>query len=53
MDEAHLGRVADPAGGAYYLESLTDEIARAAWAVLQKIEAGGGVAAEGIPYLPV
>ena len=44
MDEAHLGRVADPAGGAYYLESLTDEIARAAWAVLQKIEAGGGVA---------
>jgi methylmalonyl-CoA mutase len=44
MDEAHLGRVADPAGGAWYLESLTDEIARAAWGVLQTIEAAGGVA---------
>ena len=40
--EAVLGRVADPAGGAYYIEALTDSIAREAWKLLQEIEAGGG-----------
>lgn len=45
MEEAHLGRVADPAGGSWYLESLTDELARAGWAAFQAIEAEGGVAA--------
>lgn len=45
MEEAGLGRVADPAGGAWYLESLTDELARAGWAVFQAIEAEGGAAA--------
>ncbi|OYX02734.1 MAG: methylmalonyl-CoA mutase [Caulobacter vibrioides] len=39
----HLGRVADPAGGAWYLDSLTDQLARAAWASFQAIEAAGGV----------
>ena len=43
MDEAHLGRVADPAGGAGYLETLTDQLARAGWAAFQAIEAEGGV----------
>lgn len=28
MEESHLGRVADPAGGAWYLDTLTDQIAR-------------------------
>jgi methylmalonyl-CoA mutase len=45
MEEANLGRVADPAGGAFYLESLTDELARAGWAAFQAIEAEGGAAA--------
>jgi methylmalonyl-CoA mutase len=45
MEEANIGRVADPAGGAFYLESLTDELARAGWAAFQAIEAGGGAAA--------
>jgi methylmalonyl-CoA mutase len=45
MEEAHLGRVADPAGGAWYLESLTDALARAGWASFQAIEAAGGLAA--------
>lgn len=40
--ETHLGRVVDPAGGAYYVEALTDRVARAAWAVLAEIEAAGG-----------
>ncbi|MFN3858066.1 MAG: methylmalonyl-CoA mutase family protein [Caulobacter sp.] len=42
MEEANLGRVADPAGGAAYLETLTDQIARAAWGGFQAIEAEGG-----------
>lgn len=45
MEEAHIGRVADPAAGAGYVEALTDEIARAAWAQFQAIEAAGGLAA--------
>lgn len=43
MEEANLGRVADPAGGAAYLETLTDQIARAAWSRFQAIEAEGGL----------
>lgn len=43
MEEAHLGRVADPAAGSGYIEALTDEIARAAWAEFQAIEAEGGL----------
>lgn len=45
MEESHLGRVADPAGGAWYLDQLTDDLARAAWAKFQAIEAAGGLAA--------
>ena len=45
MEEAHVGRVADPAAGAGYVEALTDEIARAAWAQFQAIEAKGGIIA--------
>jgi methylmalonyl-CoA mutase len=43
MEEAHVGRVADPAAGSGYIEALTDEIARAAWAEFQAIEAAGGI----------
>jgi len=42
LDESNLGRVADPAGGSWYVESLTDELARAAWAWFQEIERAGG-----------
>lgn len=45
MEESHLGRVADPAGGAWFLEALTDRLARTAWAKFQAIEAAGGLAA--------
>jgi methylmalonyl-CoA mutase len=45
MEEAHVGRVADPAAGSGYVESLTDQLARAAWAKFQEIEAAGGLAA--------
>jgi methylmalonyl-CoA mutase len=45
MEEAHIGKVADPAAGAGYVEALTDQIARTAWAEFQAIEAAGGLAA--------
>ncbi|THD79431.1 MAG: methylmalonyl-CoA mutase [Phenylobacterium sp.] len=45
MEEAHVGRVADPAAGSGYVEALTDEIARAAWTEFQAIEAAGGLIA--------
>ncbi len=40
--EAMLGRVADPGAGSYYIEVLTDSLARESWKLLQQIEAGGG-----------
>lgn len=45
MEESHLGRVADPAGGAWYLDTVTDQLAQAAWGGFQAIEATGGVVA--------
>jgi methylmalonyl-CoA mutase len=41
-EEAHLNAVADPAGGSYYIEALTASLAREAWKLFQRIEAGGG-----------
>ncbi|MFN9711864.1 MAG: methylmalonyl-CoA mutase family protein [Alphaproteobacteria bacterium] len=43
MEEAHIGKVTDPAAGSGYIETLTDQIARAAWTRLQAIEAAGGL----------
>ena len=44
-EECHLGQVADPAGGSWYVEKLTADLAARAWAVFQEIEAAGGVVA--------
>lgn len=44
-EESHLGRVIDPAGGAYYFEARTDALARAAWARFRAIEERGGARA--------
>ena len=44
-EESHLGKVADPAGGSWFVERLTNDLARAAWKELRSIEAGGGVVA--------
>lgn len=40
--EAHIGRVVDPAGGAWFIEELTEKMARAAWSYFQEIERAGG-----------
>lgn len=42
LEESHLGRVLDPAGGSWYVESLTDALADSAWSVLQSIDRAGG-----------
>lgn len=44
-EECHLDGVADPAGGSYYVEALTDAIAREAWKLFQQVEQRGGFAA--------
>ncbi|HEY0167076.1 MAG TPA: methylmalonyl-CoA mutase subunit beta [Jatrophihabitans sp.] len=44
-DESGLGRVLDPAGGSWYLESLTEQLAEVAWSKFTAIERGGGVVA--------
>lgn len=43
--ESHVAKVVDPAGGAYVVEQLTDDLAQAGWAELQSIERAGGVLA--------
>ncbi len=44
-EESNLGRVEDPAGGSWYVETLTDDVAKAAWSRVQELEAAGGMAA--------
>jgi len=44
-EESFLGAVRDPAGGAHYVEARTEQIAEAAWKVMQGIEAEGGLVA--------
>ena len=41
-EESHFNRVVDPAGGSYYIESLTKAIAEQAWALFLKTEDEGG-----------
>ena len=40
--ESHFDQVIDPAGGSYYIESLTSSIAKEAWALFREIEEKGG-----------
>lgn len=42
-EEAHLGQLIDPAGGSYYVEQLTAEVAQKSWALFQEIEKLGGM----------
>lgn len=45
MHETGVGNVADPLGGSYYVEALTDEIERRAVAVMNDVREAGGVIA--------
>ena len=51
-EEFHFTATADPAGGSWFVERLTDELARQAWTLFQQIEKEGGLAAalrRGVP----
>ena len=41
-EESHLDKVADPAGGSYYVETLTVSIAKEAWKLFLEVEDKGG-----------
>jgi len=43
-EEAHLDKVADPAGGSWFIESLTASLAAEAWKLFQQVESLGGYA---------
>ncbi len=42
-EEAHFGNTIDPAGGSYFVENLTEKIAKKAWKKFQQIEKNGGM----------
>lgn len=42
--ETDITKVADPWGGSYYVEYLTDQLARKAWALIEEVEELGGMA---------
>ena len=41
-EESHLDKITDPAGGSYYVETLTMSIAEVAWKLFLEIEEKGG-----------
>jgi methylmalonyl-CoA mutase len=51
-EESGITNVADPLGGSWFVESLTKELADKAWALIEEVEAMGGMTAavaEGLP----
>ena len=44
QDETKICKVVDPWGGSYYVEALTQELVKSAWAHIQEVEALGGMA---------
>lgn len=45
LEESHIGRVLDPAGGSWYVEDLTEKLATQAWSHFQDVESRGGFVA--------
>lgn len=43
-DEGYMDKIADPAAGSYYIETLTGQLVDAAWALFLQVEARGGLA---------
>jgi methylmalonyl-CoA mutase len=52
IEESHLARVIDPAGGSWFVERLTDELAQAAWRRFQQVEAADGMVTALLTGLP-
>ncbi len=56
QEETNICRSVDPWAGSYYVESLTHEIAHEAWALIEEVEALGGMAKAietGIPKMRI
>ncbi len=56
QQETNVCKVVDPWGGSYYVESLTNELAQKAWALIQEVEELGGMAKAietGIPKMRI
>ncbi len=56
QEETGVTHVVDPLAGSYYVESLTSEIAIKAWALMEEVEAMGGMTkavASGMPKLRI
>lgn len=45
-EESHMDKVVDPAGGSYYVETLTVSIAKEAWKLFLAVEEDGGFFAQ-------
>src|SRR5690606_2174203 len=50
--ETGVTKVIDPLAGSYYVESLTNELAQKAWALIEEIEAMGGMTKAVVEGLP-
>ena len=44
-EESGIANVADPLGGSYYVEALTQELADKAWVLIEEVESLGGMTA--------
>ena len=56
QEETGITHVVDPLAGSYYVESLTHELAEKAWALIEEVEAMGGMTkavASGMPKLRI
>jgi methylmalonyl-CoA mutase len=56
QEETGVTKVVDPLAGSYYVESLTAELAEEAWALMEEVEAMGGMTkavASGMPKLRI
>ena len=43
QEETHIGNVIDPWAGSFMMEKLTQDLADAAWAIIEEVEAQGGM----------
>ncbi|MCU0826046.1 MAG: methylmalonyl-CoA mutase [Tabrizicola sp.] len=56
QEETGITHVVDPLAGSYYVESLTNQLAEAAWKLIEEVEAMGGMTkavASGMPKLRI
>ena len=56
QEETHITKTVDPWAGSYYIEKLTDDIAKKAWELIEEVEELGGMTKAieaGIPKLRI